>query len=62
MIYGLLLQHIELVNPFEPIRAELRPSALDGRNHCLNGYRASGVNRLDGIRGVSGVGGIAPLN
>jgi hypothetical protein len=37
MIYGLLLKHIELVNPIEPIRAELRPTDLDGHNRWLNG-------------------------
>ena len=37
MIYGLLYQHIEPVNPLEPIRAELRPPALDGHNPHLNG-------------------------
>ncbi len=62
MIYGLLFQHIGLVTPPELIRAELRPCALDGHNHRLNGYQASGVSGLDGISGVSGAGGIAPLN
>jgi hypothetical protein len=37
MIYGLLLKHIELVNPTEPIRAELRPTDLDGHKRWLNG-------------------------
>ena len=37
MIYGLLLKHIGLVNPPEPIRAELRPPGLDGHNRWLNG-------------------------
>jgi hypothetical protein len=37
MIYGLLLKHIGLVNPPEPIRVELRPHALDGHNRWLNG-------------------------
>jgi hypothetical protein len=40
MIYGLLLKHIELVNPTEPIRAELRPPALDSHNPDLNGEGA----------------------
>jgi hypothetical protein len=37
MIYALLLKHIGFVNPPEPIRAELRPPALDCRNPHLNG-------------------------
>jgi hypothetical protein len=40
MIYGLLYQHIEPVNPPEPIRAELRPPALGCRNPHLNGDAA----------------------
>jgi hypothetical protein len=40
MIYGLLLKHIELVNPTEPIRAELRPPDPDGHNPNLNGEAA----------------------
>jgi hypothetical protein len=40
MIYALLLKHIGLVNPPEPIRAELRPPALDCRNPDLNGEAA----------------------
>jgi hypothetical protein len=40
MIYGLLLKHIELANPTEPIRAELRPPDPDGHNPNLNGEAA----------------------
>jgi hypothetical protein len=41
MIYGLLIQHIGLVNLPELIRAELRPPALDCRNLHLNGKDVS---------------------
>jgi hypothetical protein len=37
MIYSLLLKHIELVNPTEPNRAELRPTDVDGHRRWLNG-------------------------
>ena len=37
MVYGLLFQHIGVVDLSEPIRAELRPTGLDGRNPHLNG-------------------------
>jgi hypothetical protein len=62
MVYGLLYQHIGIDNLPELIRAELRPSGLDGRYHCLNGYQGSGVIGFDGMGGVSRAGRIAPLN
>jgi hypothetical protein len=52
MIYGLLSQHIGVVNLSELFRAKLRPTGLDGRNRRLNCQLSNSTSPMP-LRGIA---------